>query len=242
MTDADIAEPRRLYSTSSEDWPPAAELMFKCASILPRNSAFDAYIREFGWQIEPDSRLFAQINHSVVLSEFMRMVLSPFEQAQEGLQLANDFEVGRNRVFVSYSHQDSEWLKRLRIHLSPLETQGVVDIWDDTKIAAGADWKLEIERALDSAQVAVLLVSADFLASRFISDKEVPELLAAAESKGTTILPVIISPSLFHDIESLSRYQTVNASARPLTAMTRDEQEGLFVKLAQDIIRAVNNS
>ena len=105
----------------------------------------------------------------------------------------------RTTVFISYSHQDSRWLKRLQVHLKPLERGGIIDRWDDTRIAAGQQWKAEIERALDSARVAVLLVSADFLASDFIDKQELPPLLQAAEEAGATILPLVVAPCLFTD-------------------------------------------
>ena len=100
-------------------------------------------------------------------------------------------------VFVSYSHRDKKWLQRLQVHLKPLVRAGDIDLWDDTRIRPGADWKAQIDRALASARVAVLLVSADFLASDFIQDQELPVLLEAAERRGTRILPVILSHSLF---------------------------------------------
>jgi hypothetical protein len=89
------------------------------------------------------------------------------------------------RVFISYSHADKPWLERLKRHLKPLVREGQLDCWDDTHIRPGDDWKQEIRTALDTAQVAVLLISADFFASDFIDENELPPLLLAAQAKGS---------------------------------------------------------
>ena len=66
---------------------------------------------------------------------------------------------------------------------------------------------------------AVLLVSADFLASDFIADNELPPLLVAAENEGVIILPVIVSPCLFTNVPALARFQAVNLPSKPLSAL-----------------------
>ncbi len=55
---------------------------------------------------------------------------------------------------------------------------------EPTKIKAGDKWKEKIERALEKSAIAILLISADFLASDFIVDNELPPLLKSAEGKG----------------------------------------------------------
>jgi hypothetical protein len=137
-------------------------------------------------------------------------------------------------VFVSYSHRDKKWLQRLQVHLKPLVRAGDIDLWDDTRIRPGADWKAQIDRALASARVAVLLVSADFLASDFIQDQELAVLLEAAERRGTRILPVILSHSLFTD-SPLGRFQAINAPDKPLEQLTKAGRD----KALSDLARAI---
>ncbi|MFO1429479.1 MAG: TIR domain-containing protein [Candidatus Competibacteraceae bacterium] len=142
----------------------------------------------------------------------------------------------RHKVFISYSHRDSQWLERLQVHLKPLERKGLVERWDDTRIAPGSNWQEEIRQALAATKVAVLLISADFLASDFIAEHELPPLLEAAERDGAVILPVIISPCLFQETPELSRFQAVNNPARPLVDLPPGEREQTFLKIARTIL------
>ncbi len=146
----------------------------------------------------------------------------------------------RTKVFISYSHRDAEWLARLEVHLKPLTRSGEIAVWSDSQINPGSKWKEEILRAIDTSKVAILLVSADFLASDFISNNELSPLLAAASRGGATILPVIISPSRFSKTATLSDYQTVNDLARPLISLTRAEQEEVFVRVAENVEKSLS--
>jgi len=142
----------------------------------------------------------------------------------------------RNKVFISYSHRDKKWLARLQAHLKPLERKGLVERWDDTRLVPGSNWPEEIRQALAATKVAVLLISADFLASDYIAEHELPPLLEAAERDGAVILPVILSPCLFQETPELARFQAVNDPARPLVDRPLGEQEQTFLKVARTIL------
>jgi hypothetical protein len=146
----------------------------------------------------------------------------------------------RTKVFISYSHQDVAWLRRLRVHLKPLERENRIEIWDDTRIKPGSRWREEIEQALAATKVAVLLVSADFLASDFIARDELPTLLRAAEKEGAIILPLILSPSRFERTPRLAQFQSVNNPSKPLIGLPKAEQEALLVKVSEDIETFLN--
>jgi hypothetical protein len=140
----------------------------------------------------------------------------------------------RTKVFIGYSHCDSDWLERLRVHLKPLERDSVLDIWDDKQIQPGSKWLEEIERAIQLAKVGLLIVSADFLASDFIAKKELPPLLEAAEIDGAVIMSLIVSPSRFTSTP-LSQFQAVNDPSRPLIKLLRWEQEEILVEVSGKI-------
>lgn len=67
----------------------------------------------------------------------------------------------RHQLFISYSHKDREWVERLRTMIKPLERRHGLDRWDDSRIQAGMVWREEIEKALASARVALLMVFGD---------------------------------------------------------------------------------
>ncbi|MBK9045931.1 MAG: toll/interleukin-1 receptor domain-containing protein [Bacteroidetes bacterium] len=87
-----------------------------------------------------------------------------------------------------------------------------------------------MEKAIKESSVAVLLVSADFLASDFISTNELPPLLKSAEKKGTTIIPVIIKPCRFLREPSISQFQAINDPMNPLCKLFEHEQESIYEK------------
>ncbi len=150
-----------------------------------------------------------------------------------------DIKSNRTKAFISYSHKDSRYLSELKSHLGYFTKNGRIDFWDDTKITPGSKWREEIRAAIESAKVAVLLVSADFLNSEFIAKNELPPLLAAAEHEGATILPVIIRPCAFTST-NLNQFQAVNDPSEPLTKMRKYRREEEWTKIAKLVEAALN--
>ena len=138
-------------------------------------------------------------------------------------------------VFISYSHTDVEFLDRLLIHLKPLEKNNQLEIWVDTRLRAGDKWQKEIEKALERANVAILLVSADFLASDFITDNELPPLLKNAEERGVRVVPLIVKPCRFTRDKNLRVFQSVNDPKKALILLPPGQQELIYDQVAAEV-------
>ncbi len=158
--------------------------------------------------------------------------------------LNKDFKkmtVSRDKIFISYSHKDKDYLDKLQVYLKPLERQGLVDRWDDTRIKAGMKWHDEIQKALDAAKIAILLVSSNFFASDFIDKDELPPLLKAAEAEGTIILAVILdSCDTIFKLSELDQYQTINPPSQPLSGMDDHQKGEVFNRLAASVLEICN--
>ena len=137
------------------------------------------------------------------------------------------------QVFLCYCPQDLRAAERLQVHLAGCQHLHHLTIWDKARLPAGALWQAELTAALASAQVAVILVSADLLAVPLITTYQLPSLLEAAQTRGTRILSVILSPCLFEE-SPLMAFQPINP-ARPLSLLTPSQRDAVWVKLVRAI-------
>lgn len=143
------------------------------------------------------------------------------------------------RLFISYSHQDREWLQRLQVCLKPHFSDAEVSVWDDTQIPSGSIWWDEIDRALQGATAAVLLLSSDFLASDFIMNQEWPRLKKAAAERGLRILPVPVRSSAVGETE-IGEFQALLDTGQPIDHFEKADQDHLLVKVARKIRDAMS--
>ena len=96
------------------------------------------------------------------------------------------------RLFYSYSRRDEALRDELETHLKILQHGGLIDAWYDRQIEAGDDWKESIDQELDSADIILLLVSADFIASEYCYKKEMTKALQRHEEGEARVIPIIL--------------------------------------------------
>ena len=135
-------------------------------------------------------------------------------------------------IFVSYSHEDKGFADELMVRLAPLQRRFAFDLWSEEKIAPGDSWKSEIEAALTKADIALLLVSADYLASDWISGIELPRLLERAKQGEIRVFPIILRPSRWTHTP-LAYFQAFPRDAKPFTDLTQVQRDRAWVELTE---------
>ena len=119
-------------------------------------------------------------------------------------------------------------------HLKMLEKTADIKWWDDTQIKSGEEWNKKIKEALSKAKIAVLMVSANFFASDYVWREELPELLAAADKDGATILWLPVSFCLYEDT-GVAKYQAITDPKNPLAKRSAADRDEMYMELAKRI-------
>ena len=144
-------------------------------------------------------------------------------------------------VFISYSHRDEEWKDRLQPHLEMLEVQNQIELWHDRMIDGGANWFPEITEAMKRAAVAVCLISPYYLASKFVNQEEIPYLLQRRETDGMLLLPVLVEPCLWDEIEWLKPIQMLPGDGKSIAVDFQGKENVAFTEVAKRVYKKIED-
>ncbi len=144
-------------------------------------------------------------------------------------------------IFISYSHNDERFKDRLNKHLRVLQNEDLLDSWDDRRIEFGDDWRPRILSSINSAAAAVLLISTDFLTSKFIMTEEVPKLLQRRASDGMKIFPVIVGYCPWQRVAWLNGIQVLPKDGKPLADLNPNKRDKTLSAIAIEIADILNS-
>jgi O-acetyl-ADP-ribose deacetylase (regulator of RNase III) len=154
------------------------------------------------------------------------------------LPLVTPKAAGPVTVFVSYAHADERLRKKLGRQLSVLEQEGIVAMWHDRMIGAGAEWAGAIDARLDAASVILLLVSPDFIDSKYCRDVELKRALQRHEKREALVVPIILRPVSFKNMP-FAKLQALPKDAKPVMTWSNvdtalvDVTDGLRIAIQQ---------
>jgi hypothetical protein len=139
------------------------------------------------------------------------------------------------KIFYCYAHEDRDLRDRIDKHLGVLKRRGHVVVWYDREIQAGTEWEREIERQLSTADIVLLLVSADFVHSDYCYSREMQRALEMHKQGKVCILPILLRPVDWQDAP-FAKLQMLPTGAKPITSWSDPEEA--FEDVAKQI-RAV---
>jgi O-acetyl-ADP-ribose deacetylase (regulator of RNase III) len=195
-------------------------------------------------ELERDRQLLEKsivtLNREGASHERIEAVLA---QLQENLRLRIQTEAEQENardkgteVFISYSHKDERLCKRLETHLTSLKLEGLITDWHDRQIVPGSEWDREIDQHLNSAKIILLLLSADFMASRYIMDIEVDRALERHEAGDACVIPVVLKKVDW----TRSRFRGLQALPKDGKAVTLwSNQDSALVNVVEGIRTAL---
>ena len=122
-------------------------------------------------------------------------------------------------IFISYSHKDEQFKEELDTHLTSLKRMGLINVWNDRRIEPGKDFSREIDSHIETAEIILLLISPDFIASDYCYEIEMNRAIQRHKDGSTVILPVILRPCNWQQLP-FGRYLAATKDGKPITKYT----------------------
>ena len=198
------------------------------------NDLLNAWRAEFE-PLDPEPKLVVPEISKATKERSKQSSLGMSPQRQEHSQPAGRVPESFS-VFISYSHQDEKMRAKLGQHLTPLVDDGLIRIWHDREIEAGADWEREINTEIGAADIILLLVSASFLNSRYCRKELLRALEQRSEGKSLPI-PIILRPCDWTSVFNQDAYttQALPRDDRPVAGGGWPNQDAAFATIAKEL-------
>jgi hypothetical protein len=141
-------------------------------------------------------------------------------------------------IFTSYAHKDEELKTEMDKYLKVLKRSGKIDTWNDRALLAGQEWDKEIMDELAKANIILLLISIDFLASDYIYENELKEAMKRQEDGTAFVVPIILRKCPWKG-QKYDKLQALPKNGTPITDYpNRDEA---FTEVALGIEKLVDH-
>ena len=141
-------------------------------------------------------------------------------------------------VFCSYSRKDEKYLNELHTWLRGLELQRLIEWWHDREIVPGQEWREALDENLEAADVILLLISPDFIASDFAYEEEMRQAIARHERHEARVIPIIVRPADW-EWAPFGKLQALPKDAKPITRW--DDRDDAWFDVVRGIRRAIED-
>jgi hypothetical protein len=134
------------------------------------------------------------------------------------------------RLFVAYAREDDAFRRKLLVTLADWKRQNLIaDIWSDREIVPGKQWDDAIREALDAADLILVLMSHDSIASEYMASVEIVRALERHNRGEARVVPVVIR-SCDWTSTPLGHLQAVPPGGKPLSKYADPDEFWLDVR------------
>lgn len=141
-------------------------------------------------------------------------------------------------MFISYSHSDEVLKDKLKTHLSNLANNNKIKTWDDREIPAGDEWEEEINNFLDTSEYILLLISSDFLSSKYCYSVEMQKAIERHNNKEAVVIPICLR-SCDWSGAPFGKLQGLPKDMKPVTSWSNEDEA--FTNIAKGISKSIEN-
>lgn len=143
------------------------------------------------------------------------------------------------KIFYSYSHKDTDMRNKLSAHLAGLVHTKAIQEWYDGNIIGGTEWNKQIDDHMLTADLILLLISPDFMKSRFCYQIETAIAFEQRKSRNAHIIPIMLRPAVIAEGEKLSALQFLPQVDKPVTSKAWGRQDVAFVEVVKGITKVI---
>lgn len=144
--------------------------------------------------------------------------------------------MSKKNIYISYAEKDKIYKDEFVEHLSPLIYSDLIEELNSNSILPGKDWRDEIRKQIDQADLYVFLLSSSFFASGYLNDMEVQRALSISRKENKMIIPILLREVDYSSLE-LSNYQALPRNSKPVASWeNRDKAWTSIVKEIKEIV------
>ena len=155
--------------------------------------------------------------NNIYSAEVINYFESPLEAEVKNILKNNRAKKKKLSVFISYSHLDEDIKEKLDAHLATLKILERISSWDDRKIIPGENWDNRIRAELASADMILLLISANFINSRYIWEVELSRAIAKSETGDVIVIPIFCKACDYKGLP-FEKFQGLPKNAIPIAS------------------------
>jgi hypothetical protein len=140
-------------------------------------------------------------------------------------------------LVFSYAHTDETHRNELEKHLSPLKRMGRISTWHDRRIVPGEEFEGQIDQYFSEANIILLLISSDFIASDYCYQIEMSNALQRHDLGEAVVIPVILRPCAWHQLP-FGKLLAATVDGKPIVQFPSYDDG--FVQVVDAVSRALD--